>query len=49
MSAYFLGLNESKTEVIVISPDGRKDHGLELLSLAPFEQTVVTNLDLVVP
>uniref|UniRef100_A0A3P9IKE6 Reverse transcriptase domain-containing protein n=1 Tax=Oryzias latipes TaxID=8090 RepID=A0A3P9IKE6_ORYLA len=39
-----LGLNESKTEVIVFPLSGRKDHGLNLLSLAPFEQSVGTNL-----
>lgn len=43
---YNLGFNESKTEVLVFSPDGRKDHGLHLLSVAPFEQSVVTNLGL---
>uniref|UniRef100_A0A3P9LHI0 Reverse transcriptase domain-containing protein n=1 Tax=Oryzias latipes TaxID=8090 RepID=A0A3P9LHI0_ORYLA len=37
MSANFLGLNESQTEVL--TPSGRKDHGLDLLSLAPFEQS----------
>lgn len=43
-SANVLDLNENKTEVIVFSPDGHKDHGLDLLSLSPFQQSVVTNL-----
>lgn len=44
MSANFLGFNERKTEVVVFSPEGCKDHGLDLLFFAPFEQSVVINL-----
>lgn len=44
MLANSLDFNENKTEVIVFTASGWKDHDLDLLCLAPFEQSVVTSL-----
>lgn len=43
MSANFLGYNGSKTERRH-GLNGRKENGLDFLSLAPYEQSIVTDL-----
>lgn len=44
-SANFIDCNQRyKTDVILFSPNSQKEHGLDLLSLAPYDQSVVTDL-----